>query len=142
MRSLHLGQATAAVLLLAVPFGLTACSSGKSHSATSPSSSVSTAPAPAGTTSSDQSKTAESAKPSKAEVAAGMRSYFVGKGVPRSLVGGVTDCVAAKGYSQFSDATLRALRNGRVNELNPLDAGKLTKVTTDCLASGSVPSAG
>lgn len=134
MRWFRTRQAAAAAALLAVPLSLTACSSSSKpdhtpSSATTPST-TSHSSAPSGAASTDS-------KPTKAEVAGGMTDYFVGKGVPRSLVNDVTTCVADKGYSQFSDATLRALRNGKVNELNPLDSGKLAKVTTNCLAAGS-----
>lgn len=56
--------------------------------------------------------------PTKAEVAAGMANYFVGKGVPRPLVNDVTTCVADKGYSQFSDAIRRALTEARSRSSN------------------------
>ncbi|RNI22168.1 hypothetical protein [Flexivirga caeni] len=137
MRSLHFKLAAAAGLLLALPLGLAACSSGTSHKAvSSPTSSSAAAPSTSPSTASGGY-----AKPSKAQVAAGMTNYFVGKGVPRSLVGNVTNCVADKGYSQFSEATLLALKNGKIEQLNPLDATKLAKVTTSCLAGG-VPTAG
>lgn len=146
MRSLHVKQAAAAAVLLALPLGLVACSSDGADDAVSSAASPSTSSsAQAPTTGSDDgSRTAspDGGKPTKAQVAAGMTDYFVGKGVPRSLVGGVATCVADKGYTKFSDATLRALKNGKIKELNPLDTGKLTKVTTDCLADGPVPSAG
>ena len=140
MRSLHATRAAAAAALLALPLSLAACSSGSSGTAASsaPSSSVATSAA-APSTGTSSSPGSDTGKPTKAEVAAGMTSYFVSKGVPRSLVGDVSKCVADKGYSEFSDATLRALKNGRIQELNPLDAGKLTKVTTTCLANGQVP---
>ncbi|MBB2892539.1 hypothetical protein [Flexivirga oryzae] len=145
MRSLHVKQAATAAVLLVLPLSLAACSSSSSPEAASSSPTAhttSSAPAP-GTTPDDSSTTsANGAKPTKAQVAAGMTDYFVGKGVPRSLVGGVATCVANKGYSQFSDATLRALKDGRVQDLNPLDTGKLTKVTTTCLASGPAASFG
>lgn len=145
MRSLPTKQAAAAALLLTLPLSLAACSSGSSDKATSPKPSASSTSAPTsnGTPGGGDSSAADSGKPSKAQVAEGMTNYFVGKGVPRSLVGDVASCVADKGYSQFSDATLRALKSGKVNELNPLDSGKLTKVTTTCLAGGkggSLPS--
>lgn len=147
MRSLPAKQAAAAALLLTLPLSLAACSSSKSDKATSPkpSASASSAPTSSGPAGTDTGggSTGDSGKPSKAQVADGVTNYFVGKGVPRSLVGDVANCVADKGYSQFSDATLRALKSGKVNELNPLDSGKLTKVTTTCLAGGkggSLPS--
>ena len=146
MRSLHVKQAAAAALLLAMPVGLAACSSSSSDKAVSSaptSTTTSAAPAPsAGGDDTEPSRAADTGKPTKAQVAAGMTDYFVGKGVPRSLVGNVANCVADKGYSQFSDTTLRALKNGKIQDLNPLDTGKLTKVTTTCLASGSIPSVG
>jgi len=139
MRSLHVKQTAAAAALLALPLTLAACSSGSSDSApnsAATAAATSSAPSPAPTDHHTSSSDEDGAKPTKAQVAAGMTDYFVGKGVPRSLVHGVTDCVVDKGYSQFSDATLRALKNGRIQDLNPLDTGKLTKVTTTCLASG------
>lgn len=147
MRSLPAKQAAAAALLLTLPLSLAACSSSKSDKATSPGPSAgsSSAPTSSGTSGTDAGggSTDESGKPSKAQVAEGMTNYFVSKGVPRSLVGDVATCVADKGYPQFSDATLRALKSGKVNKLNPLDSGKLTKVTATCLAGGkggSLPS--
>lgn len=141
MRSLPTHKAATAAVLLALPLGLAACSSSSkpdavgSSSTPSASSSHGTTPggkASTGGTSSDGS----GGKPTKAQVARGMSNYFVGKGMPRSLVNDVTTCVADKGYSQFSDKTLRALKDGKVDKLNPLDAGKLTNVTTTCLAAG------
>ncbi|HWC23404.1 MAG TPA: hypothetical protein VG502_13985 [Flexivirga sp.] len=140
MRSLPAKQAAAAALLLTLPLSLAACSSGssdKSGKATTPASPAATssnAPATSGDT--DGGSSADAGKPSRAQVADGMTKYFVGKGVPRSLVDDVANCVADKGYSQFSDDTLRALKSGKVNQLNPLDSGKLAKVTTTCLAAG------
>lgn len=147
MRSLPAKQAAAAALLLTLPLSLVACSSstsdkGGSASPTAPATSSST-PTAGGETSTGGGSSTGSGKPSKQQVAAGMTNYFVGKGVPRSLVDDVANCVADKGYSQFSDSTLQALRDGKVGKLNPLDTGKLTKVTTTCLASGkgsSLPS--
>lgn len=147
MRSLPAKQAAAAALLLTLPLSLAACSSSKSDKggSASPTASATSSSAPS---TSDESSTGggssdAAGKPSKQQVADGMTTYFVGKGVPRSLVNDVTNCVADKGYSQFSDATLQALKNGRVDKLNPLDTGKLAKVTTTCLAggkTGSLPS--
>ncbi|MFC6707977.1 hypothetical protein [Flexivirga alba] len=139
MRSLPAKQAATAALLLTLPLSLAACSSSTSDkgSTATPSAASSSAPTSTGGASTGGGSSDESGKPSKAQVAAGMTNYFVGKGVPRSLVNDVTNCVADKGYSQFSDATLRALKSGKVKELNPLDTGKLTKVTTTCLAGGS-----
>jgi hypothetical protein len=136
MRSLPLRHVAAAAILLAIPTGLTACGSGKSGNVDSsaPASASSSAPA------TQAGPSDATGKPSKQEVAAGMTQYLVGKGVPRSLVDNVANCIANKGYSQFSDSTLRALQSGKISELNPLDAGKLTKVTTTCLASGAVGS--
>lgn len=140
MRSLSFKQATAAAILLALPVSLTACSSHKADKA-GVSSPTTATPAPTGST--DAGGGNGGSKPTKAEVAAGMTNYFVGKGVPRSLVGNVTNCVADKGYTQFSDTTLNALKDGKIDKLNPLDAAELTKVTTTCLASGSIlPSSG
>jgi len=142
MRSLHVKHAATAAVLLALPVSVAACSSSSSPKAANSSPTAhSTSSAPAPSTSTDHSTDA-GAKPTKAQVAAGMTNYFVAKGVPRSLVGGVATCVADKGYSQFSDNTLRALKNGRVTDLNPLDAGTLTKVTTTCLAAGSTTGVG
>lgn len=147
MRSLPAHRAAAAAVLLALPLSLAACSSSSKPDATKAPTSKSAPSSAAPTTDSNNddsgTSSAESGKPSKAQVASGMSDYFVGKGVPRSLVDDVSTCVADKGYSQFSDATLRALKNGKVGKLNPLDAGKLTKVTTNCLAGGkgaSLPS--
>ncbi|WP_446665270.1 hypothetical protein [Flexivirga sp. B27] len=142
MRSLPAHRAAAAAVLLALPLSLAACSSSSKPDATKAPTSKS-APSSAAPTTDSGTSSEEGGKPSKAQVASGMSDYFVGKGVPRSLVDDVSTCVANKGYSQFSDATLRALKNGKVGKLNPLDAGKLTKVTTNCLAGGkgaSLPS--
>lgn len=144
MRSLPAKQAAAAALLLTLPLSLAACSSSMSDKggSASPTASATSSSAPA-TGGKASTGGDSSGKPSKAQVADGMTNYFVGKGVPRTLVNDVASCVADKGYSQFSDATLRALKSGKVNELNPLDTGKLAKVTTTCLASGgggSLPS--
>lgn len=147
MRSLPTQRAAAAAVLLALPLSLAACSSSTSDagntSASKPPATSSSAPTAGDRSSTDGDSSKKSGKPSKQQVAAGMTNYFVGKGVPRSLVDDVATCVADKGYSQFSDSTLQALKDGKVGELNPLDTGKLTKVTTTCLASGkgsSLPS--
>lgn len=148
MRSLPTQRAAAAAVLLALPLSLAACSSSSSKpdkvdSSTPAASSSSKVPGSGDSSATGGTSAGEEGKPSKAQVAAGMTDYFVGKGVPRSLVNDVAGCVADKGYTQFSDSTLRALKNGKVGKLNPLDAGKLTKVTTNCLAGGkggSLPS--
>lgn len=150
MRSLPAHRAAAAAVLLALPLSLAACSSSSKPDTTkaptsksAPSSAAPTTDGDTGNNNDSGTSSEEGGKPSKAQVASGMSDYFVGKGVPRSLVDDVSTCVANKGYSQFSDATLRALKNGKVGKLNPLDAGKLTKVTTNCLAGGkgaSLPS--
>ncbi|GAB3499588.1 hypothetical protein [Flexivirga lutea] len=137
MRSLPSRRAAVAAVLLALPLTLAACSSGSPDKAVSSSTPTASSSSPTGGGArTGGGSSAESGKPSKQQVADGMTDYFVGKGVPRSLVEDVAACVADEGYPQFSDATLRALRDGRVNKLNPLDAGTLTKVTTDCLAHG------
>lgn len=140
MRSLPSRRAAAAAVLLALPLTLAACSSGSPGKAARSSTATTAAgstPTLDGSADASPAPSTAAGRPSKQQVADGMTDYFVGKGVPRSLVEDVAACVADEGYPQFSDATLRALRDGRVNKLNPLDAGTLTKVTTDCLAHGT-----
>lgn len=150
----------AAALLLSAPL-LTGCgmfgsatesSSSSAKSSASQSSEGSggaTSSAPADDSASESASSSSSAsqdasgKPSKDEVKAGLRTYYIGQGLPSAAAESFAGCMVDEGYDDLSAKTLNAMKDGKPESIDPADTTTFTKISGTCgsrLSGGALPS--
>lgn len=134
----------AALMIAALPIGLSACSgsssSGSSSSSHSPSGTSGTSDSSGG--SSDSSSTGDaSGKPSRDAAKTGLAKIYTNAGMPQSNADDMAGCILDKGYDKFSSTTLQAFVDSKISQVYANDVTDFAKYSGECMTGGiSMPS--